>query len=288
MNKSGPSLASVLRLATNRLESAGTDTARLDARILLQEAGGYGRTHMIVASDEAVPQTVILAYEQMIDRRLAGEPVHRILGWREFFGRRFCLGPETLVPRPDTEILVEAALAEAVSNGKSSRILDIGTGSGVVAITLAAELPGAVVWATDISPAALRVVDKNADLHDVAARIILRQGDLFDAVEGERFDMIVSNPPYIPHHEIARLQPEVRNHDPVAALDGGDDGLEFYRRIFAAAPAHLHLRGKVLLEIGHDQAEPVLGLAASYGFEDLEIRQDLGGRDRVVSAALRG
>lgn len=208
----------------------------------------------------------------------------RILGEKEFYGRPFALGPATLVPRPETEALVDIGL-EVLAGHKAPRLLDLGTGTGCVAISLLAELPVATGVAIDLSADALAVARRNAERHEVATRLQFRRGSWFEPVErAERFDLVVSNPPYIETVEIGRLDVEVRSHDPLLALDGGPDGLAAYRAIMQSAPGHLVPGGILAVEIGWRQAEAVSDLMAEAGLGDITVRRDLAGHDRVVLA----
>ena len=226
-------------------------------------------------------------FEGFAARRLAGEPVMRILGEREFYGRAFRLGPATLVPRPETEALVDIGI-ELLAGMPAPRLLDLGTGTGCIAISLLAELPGANAVAVDLAQEAIDVAQRNAERHGVSGRIAFRRGSWFEPLKpGERFDLIVSNPPYIETAEIGRLDIEVREHDPLLALDGGPDGLAAYRSIAQSAQRFLVPGGMLVVEIGWQQAEPVSDLFAAEGLGDIEVRRDLAGHDRVVMARRR-
>lgn len=218
-------------------------------------------------------------------RRLAGEPVSRIVGEREFWGLKFGLNPSTLDPRPETEMLVAAAV-DAVGKKPTAAVIDLGTGSGAIAIAVADALPGARVMATDVSPEALSQAKANAERHSVQTRIAFRQGSWWQAVPPtDLFDLIVSNPPYVSSGEIAALQPEVRLFDPKDALDGGFDGLEAYRAIASQAARRLNPGGSVLLEIGATQGEAVSRIFSRAGFGRVDVQKDLAGLDRVVLAS---
>jgi release factor glutamine methyltransferase len=266
------------------LRAKGVETAELDARLLAERAFDLSRLEL-VTRERDVPQPDALArFESFATRRLAGEPVMRILGEREFYGRPFRLGAATLVPRPETEALVDIGI-EALSNLPAPRLLDLGTGTGCIAISLLAELPRATGVAVDLSPDAIAVAEHNAERHGVADRIAFRRGSWFEPLAAaERFDLIVSNPPYIETAEIGRLDIEVREHDPLLALDGGPDGLAAYRAIARQAARFLVPGGALLLEIGWQQAEPVSDLLAAQGLGDIAVRRDLAGHDRVVMA----
>jgi release factor glutamine methyltransferase len=218
-------------------------------------------------------------------RRLNGEPVSRIIGEREFWGLKFALNEATLDPRPETELLVGDAIAFAEQK-RSPKLIDLGTGSGAIAIAILSALPKAKAIATDISEDALAAAKKNAERHGVAGRIEFKQGAWWAAVpHTEVFDLIVSNPPYIASGQIETLQPEVRLFDPKAALDGGWDGLECYRAIASQAARRLSPEGLVLLEIGSNQAETVSRIFSRAGFQRVEVQKDLSGLDRLVLAS---
>ncbi|KAG1702839.1 Peptide chain release factor 1 [Nymphon striatum] len=215
-----------------------------------------------------------------VDRRLKHEPVHRILGYRDFFGRKFLISDETLIPRPDTEILVQTVL-----DLKPASVLEIGTGSGAIAVSLAAEQLTVKIVATDISNDALETAARNALVHNVENRIEFVDADLFDGLEGV-FDLIVSNPPYIPSDDILELQKEVQFFDPSRALDGGQDGLDFYRQIFEGAGKFLTPDGKICVEVGIGQADDVSSLALEHGFSEPVVIKDLNQINRVVLVRL--
>jgi release factor glutamine methyltransferase len=213
-----------------------------------------------------------------LDRRVAREPTAQILGRWPFYGRDFAVTPEVLTPRPDTETLVEAALAEPFR-----RLLDLGTGSGILAVTLCAESRGASGLATDISEAALAVARVNAARHGMAERIEFRPGDWWVAVpEGAEFDLVVSNPPYVTEAEYTVLATEITRHEPRMALTPGGDGLDAYRAILSGLDGHLAPGGRLAVEIGAGQREAVRDLFEAAGLEDLRVDTDLGGRPRVV------
>jgi release factor glutamine methyltransferase len=231
--------------------------------------------------DVAAPEA-LNKLQAMGARRLRGEPVVRILGEKDFYGRPFTLGDATLVPRPETEMLVVRGL-ELLEGRQHKTILDLGTGTGCIAISILAESPSARGVAVDLSPEALVTAQHNADRHGVEQRLSLRKGSWFAPLtDGEAFDLIVSNPPYISSAEIEGLAIEVRDHDPRLALDGGADGLEPYRLIMADAARWLKPDGAILVEIGSTQAIPVTALFIQAGFRDVRVHQDLAGLDRVV------
>lgn len=275
-----PETAGALLLwATARLRAAGLPTPDLDARLLLQSAAGLTREALILEPDAKLEPEALTRYLAFLARREDFEPVSRILGEREFYGRSFRVTPATLDPRPDTETLIAAALPLLPPG---ARILDLGTGTGAIAITLLAERPDVTGVATDLSAEALAVAEVNARRLGVADRLVLLQGSWFSPVSG-RFALIASNPPYIPASEIPALAPDVREFDPHLALSGGVDGLEPYRAIAAEAAFSLEPRGHVLLEIGAGQAEDVERIFLARGFHPAGRHRDLGGHERCLA-----
>lgn len=270
----------LLSEAKQALEERGNPTPALDARLLLQKAMNVSREALIANPDLEVMSDAILRFFALIDRRLTGEPVSRILGYREFYGRRFNITKDTLDPRPDTETLIEAALA-FMPLGEARRILDLGTGSGIIGVTLLAERPQAQAVMTDISSGALAVARENAVLHGVAARASFSKGSWFADARGP-FDLILSNPPYIPQAILPTLAPEVRSFDPEAALVAGPDGLRAYREIAAAAGPFLTPGGRVIVEIGEGQAVEIEEIFRSQGFAPMNRWCDLAGHVRCL------
>jgi len=268
----------LLAAASARLRAAGCETPDLDARLLFQAATGLSREDLILAPHHVIATAQQARFEGFLQRREAREPVSRILGEREFYGRPFRVTPDVLDPRPDTETLVDAALALM---GERAQILDLGTGTGAIAVTLLAERPDSSGMAVDVSEAALAVARENAARLGVADRLTLVAGNWFSPVSG-RFDIIASNPPYIPADEIAGLSPDVRNFDPALALLGGEDGLDPYRLIAAAAAAHLKPAGHVLVEIGAGQGPAIGQIFAGHGFALRAAHADLGGHVRCL------
>jgi release factor glutamine methyltransferase len=266
------------------LQASGVESPALDARLLLAHAADLDAAALIARSNEELPALAHRAFANHLRRREKGEPVARIFGEAEFYGLRLKLGPATLIPRPETETLVELVLAEARNRFPPNvSICDLGTGSGAIAIALLTELPEAHATATDISEEALSIAMLNAERHGVRSRMMFRRAAFGEALEGP-FDIVVSNPPYIRSDVIATLAREVRDHDPRAALDGGPDGLAAYRAILAHAPELLHDGGILALEIGYDQSESVAALCREAGFGQVAAYPDLAGRERVVMA----
>jgi release factor glutamine methyltransferase len=273
-----------------RLAAAGAASPALDARLLLIAATGLSHEALIAAPERLLDVSEARRLDEMANRRLAREPLSRILAEREFYGRAFTIGPASLDPRADTETLVERALLFARSRSEPIDILDLGTGSGAILVTLLAELPGARGTGTDISTAALDEARANARRHCVAARAGFVSADWCQGVAG-RFDLIVSNPPYIPSGDIRRLEPEVRDHDPRHALDGGPDGLDAYRAIAAGAGPLLAPDGLVALELGAGQHGAVAAVFAGCGWEPAPAAatcRDLAGHVRVLTFSRRG
>lgn len=289
---SGPAtLGGAARAAQQSLAAAGVDGAGRDARLLVAAASGCTTADIIAYPERPLSDAVLARLEETVKRRAAHEPVSRILGEREFYGRSFQLSPATLDPRADSETLIEAALAIAEREGwreRPIRILDIGTGTGCLLLTLLAELPHATGLGTDVSRDALSTAAANAERLGLAGRADFEMHDVFDGVSGS-FDLVVSNPPYIASAEIAGLSRDVREYDPVAALDGGQDGLDLYRRIAEGLDGVLN--GWVVLEVGAGQAESVAVLLhqAFVKTRQAEVCSycDLGGHTRCVALRLQ-
>jgi release factor glutamine methyltransferase len=277
----------VLEWTTKRFEAAGNTAARLDAQILLAHVLQCDRMSLYTGFDRPLAGEELAAYRELIKRRLSGEPTAYLIGEKEFWSLTLRVDPRVLVPRPDTELLVEVALELANGRDAELHIAEIATGSGAVSIALARELPGARFVATDVSGDALEVAARNAAAHEVDERIAFRVGDLGDALDGERpFDLLIANLPYIPSGEIDKLSPEVRS-EPRLALDGGADGLDLVRRLVGDAPSRIAAGGAIALEHGADQALDVEGLMADE-FDDVTTRRDLAGHPRVTYARQGG
>lgn len=273
-------LSKLLTKAAHQFLKAGFQTPELDAKLLLQHITGYSSAQLISKSNDIISVEQSLEFADFVERRLSHEPVHRILGYREFYGRDYLLSEETLIPRPDTETLVEEVI-----NLKPNKVLEIGTGSGAIAVSLAAELPEVEIMATDISKNALETASKNAAVHGVDNRVTFAKADLFSGIDGT-FDLIVSNPPYIPSLEIKTLQKEVQAFDPRRALDGGQDGLDFYRAIFEKSASCLKPKGKVCVEIGMGQEKDVSNIAITNGYTNVTVIKDLNQINRVIIGTL--
>ncbi|RXS97704.1 peptide chain release factor N(5)-glutamine methyltransferase [Silvibacterium dinghuense] len=267
----------LLKQAAEQLRPA--PTAARDAELLLLHTLKKDRVWLLMHPDAGISAEAQAAFFEKIARRAKLEPIQYITGEQEFYGFTFRVTPATLIPRPETEHLVEAAL-EHGSRDSSARILDIGTGSGAIAIVLAHLLPQAEVTAVDLSPAALAIAQENAARYGVEQRIRFLESDLLTAVAGEQFDMIVSNPPYVPSTDI--LEPQVRDYEPASALYAGEDGLDIYRRLIPQAHAALKPGGWLLMEIGYGQREVLTTLLS--GWEEIGFVDDLQGIPRVAMA----
>lgn len=261
----------------NRLLASNVPDAEWDAWLLLEYVTGMKRAEYLLHQRETMDKTAEDQYHVLIQQRERRIPLQHLTGEVEFMGLSFLVDRHVLIPRQDTEILVELALPEVA--GK--RVLDVCTGSGCIAIALQKLGSTAVCHAVDLSPQALAVAQENCQR--LGAEVVIWQSDLFDQVR-ESYDVIVSNPPYIVSTLIPELMPEVREHEPIMALDGGADGCLFYRRLVSEAGKYLQDGGKLFLEIGYDQGETVAGLLQENGFADIQIHPDLAGHDRVVSA----
>jgi release factor glutamine methyltransferase len=271
----------VLRWTTAHFEKHGLASARLDAELLAAHAFGMSRVELYAHFDRPLTAAELAAYRDLVSRRLAGEPVAYLLGHKEFWSLDLLVDLRVLIPRPDSETLLEEALDRFANPGAALRIADVGTGSGALALALAKERPQAQVSATDISPDALAVARANAERLGLAVTFLL--GDLDQPlVPAGRFDLIVANLPYIPSADIDGLSADVRS-EPRLALDGGGDGLVLVRRLVEAAPKLLHPGGGLALEVGVGQAGVVGELLREAGLGDVRSRRDLAGIDRVVS-----
>lgn len=280
----GTTLAELLHLARRRLSDAGIEGAAFDARLLVEDITGTTRSEAITDPDRLIDADMLTVVDAALSRRISGEPVHRILGYREFHGLRFSLSAETLEPRPDTETLVDAMvplLAEIGERKGTCSILDLGTGTGAIALALLAAVPRACALGVDISEDALETAASNARGFGLSERFTALRSNWFEGISGQ-FDAIVSNPPYIRSAEIETLQKEVRNFDPLRALDGGADGLDAYRIIARESARHLETGGFVAVEIGSSQKAEVTDIFLDAGFLMKTALRDLAGNDRVL------
>lgn len=274
-------IGEVLKFSEEQLKRAGIAEAALDAKYLLMEVASLSSTALFFSAQEELGEETLAAYRTALARRTAREPLQYIMGTQEFMGLSFLVSPAVLIPRQDTELLVEAAMPFC----RGARVLDLCTGSGCILLSLA-KLGGiGEAVGADLSGEALELAQLNANRLNLNAEFI--QSDLWENISGN-FDVIISNPPYIPTEEIGGLMPEVRDFEPHMALDGGVDGLYFYRKIAAGAGARLHLGGRIFLEIGYDQAEEVVRLLEENGFREIIIKKDYAGLDRVVCARWMG
>ena len=275
----------ILNESTKALEAADIPSARLDAEVLLSFCLGYDRLEFYKNPDMTISETQLAAYKKLIARRLQWEPVAYITSRKEFWSFTLEVNSSVLIPRPDTEIIVEEALdIYRTFTSLPVRILDIGTGSGAIALALASEIDGAKVVATDISDAALKLAQKNADSLGLQDKIDFRQGNLFEPVDG-LFDIIVSNPPYIAAKEYEELPASVRAFEPREALLAGESGLEFYEKLICQAAPYLQKNGWLLLEIGAKQEASIRRIMDDSGFYDsIEMRRDYAGLPRVIKA----
>lgn len=273
-------IAAALMAARKTLIAADMEPAALDARLLMQAATGLSHEEIVAAPESLLPMEAAEKFSAFLARRLADEPVSRILARREFYGRSFEVTPAVLDPRADTEALIGLVL-ELAKNTKG-RLLDIGTGSGAIAVTLLGELHNFIGVAVDVSSDALHVARKNALANGVRGRLQFHQGSWFNGLT-EKFDLIVSNPPYIPHDDILALGNEVKNYDPHLALDGGADGLFAYRAIASGASARLLDTGLIIVEIGAGQGPDVTAIFKTHGFRLMGQRIDLGGHLRALA-----
>jgi len=277
-------LADALRNARRLLASGGIADAALDARLIVEHFSGTTRTDAVISPDRLLAPPVLAEIEAALARRIAGEPVHRILGFREFYGLKLFLSSQTLEPRPDTETLVDLVLPfarEVAARAGECRILDLGTGTGAIPLALLSQVPQATATGADIAPDALATAQRNAEQLGLAGRFVTIRSDWFEKISG-RFHLIVSNPPYIKTTDMDALQREVRNFDPKLALDGGEDGLKAYRLISAGAADHLEDDGRVAVEIGFDQKADVADIFGQAGFKLVEAGRDLAGNDRTL------
>ena len=281
---SGLNARSAKRFLKRAFAEAGLPFAEDDALEIVLAATGFDRTELMLRGAEFLTPDVFETIKSHMARRLSGEPVDHILGWREFYGRRFQISRDVLSPRADTETLVRGALLR-LEKTAHPRLLDMGTGSGAIGLTVLSEIPEAKLIATDISNAALTIAEKNASAFDLKDQATFAQGTWWDAVpEGGIFDLIISNPPYITDAAMETLETEVIEFDPDVSLRGGKDGLDAYRIIVAQAPTYLKPGGWLGLEIGFDQGQALKTLLQAESWNKITVDKDLGGLDRAVWA----
>ncbi|MEP4379150.1 MAG: peptide chain release factor N(5)-glutamine methyltransferase [Alphaproteobacteria bacterium] len=275
-------IAAALAEAGGRLRAVGADSPELDARVLLRQVTGHEDAWMIANPDAEIDAAALHCFTELLERRERREPVSQIVGEREFWSRTFRVTADVLTPRPDTETLIETVLARIEDRDAPLRILDLGTGSGCIALTLLAECPNATALGVDVSPAALDVAAANAEALGLAGRVEWRETDWCEGIEGP-FDVIVSNPPYIARYELKHLDPEVREFEPNMALDGGADGMAAYRRIIPQFKRLGTGRSVIALELGQGQARGVAALGRVAGLRIAEVDQDIARRARVIT-----
>ncbi len=274
------SIANSLREATKLLDEAGVAEARREAGSLLSFVIGRDRTFLISHAEDLVADQDLVRFREAVARRASGEPLQYITGVQDFFGREFRVTPDTLIPRPETELLIESAL-EMIASVSAPSICDVGTGSGCIAVTLLCERTDARAVAVDVSDAALRIASQNAQRYAVDDRIEFEISDCFENVNS-KFDLIVSNPPYVSADAVAGLQREVRDHEPLVALSPGADGLSVIRRLLHEGPAYVKKSGYLIMEIGFDQGESVREIVDPNVWLLREIRPDLQCIPRIV------
>ena len=276
-------LKELLTKGEDLLAQAGKDSPRYDARALYMFLTGLDNTGLIMAQREDVAQNIQARYLSLIQERASGIPLQHITGHQGFMDLDLKVGPEVLIPRPETELLVEEALRVLreeydAADAPAPEVLDICTGSGAIGLSVKRHFPKAQVTLSDVSDGALQTAETNAELNGLKVEIL--KSDMFKALEGRNFHMILCNPPYITDREIETLTSEVREHEPMIALSGGADGLDFYRILAEEAPKHLNCGGRLMMEIGYDQGETVPALMRNLG--DTRVLKDLNGLDRVV------
>jgi release factor glutamine methyltransferase len=260
-------------------------SARLDAELLLAHCLGIERIQLYIAFERPLTEAELSAFREIVRRRAAGEPVAYLTGYREFWSLKIRVRHSVLIPRPETELLVEEGIKLLKACKREAAVLELGTGSGAIAVALAKEIKNSVTYATDISPAALAVARQNIAEQELQERIRLVCGNgLSPFRKGPLFDLIISNPPYIRSNEIATLTPEIKDHEPLQALDGGDDGLVFYRQWIPQMLCLLRAGGGAVLEIGAEQAEAVSKLYRDAGFSHVATAKDYAGHSRAVIA----
>lgn len=274
-------LGAVHKALSLRLEKAGIEPAAHEARIVLCHRLGMDWHDFHAQAGLIISQSSLIQIESDMAQRLGGKPLSKILGVQEFYGREFHVSADVLDPRQDTETLIDIAL-KRFDKASPIRVLELGVGSGCILVTLLCELPEASGIGVDFSPKALEMARKNAKRHDVLKRSEWFESDWYSAVPAEQFDLVVSNPPYIRSTVIPELAPEVKNHDPILALDGGDDGLDAYKKIFSGLKNFLKPDGIALFEIGYDQSEDVMRLSRESRFMQCNVHPDLAGQPRVA------
>lgn len=277
-------IAQQLKLATEKLKAAGIDNARLDAEVLLAYVLNSRRLALYVHVAKVLTDEQITRYHNLIKRRLERIPVAYLTGHKEFMGLNFAVTPDVLIPRPDTEVLAQGVIENLYSFKRAIKIADLGTGSGAICVSILKFVENVTAEAVDISKKALEIAQFNAQKFNVEDRINFHVGNLFEPLEGQIFEVIVSNPPYVSAEDFKNIQPEIKN-EPKIAFDGGIDGLNFYRKIIKDAPKFLAEDGFLAMELGLNHAEPVRNLLEENGnFSYIQIWKDLAGIERVIAA----
>ncbi len=281
MSEQAWTIRKVLDWTRGHFDKQDIDDPRLTSEILLGHVLCLPRVKLYMDLDRPLSKEELGTYRGLIQRRLAGEPTQYLVGSKEFYGRRFAVDPRVLIPRSETELLVEAVLHD-VKRDAPSRVLDVCTGSGCIAVTIAAERPQASVWATDLMPGALEVAKANAEAHQVDSRVTFFQGDLLAPLPpGSTFDVIVSNPPYVKTGDLKTLQREVQR-EPKEALDGGPEGVTLIARVVEGALPRLKPGGLLAMEIGEDEGAAVKALLVRAGYHDVKIEKDLARHERLA------
>ncbi|MGB9587099.1 MAG: peptide chain release factor N(5)-glutamine methyltransferase [Armatimonadota bacterium] len=267
--------------AVEELKAAAVDTPILDSRVLLCEATDLSKEQLHAHPETIISPEAAQRFREWVNRRIHREPLAYILGRKEFYGLSFEVSPAVLIPRPETEVLVETGI-RLIKDLPKPKVVDIGLGSGAIAISIARQLQSACVYGTETSSEALHISMRNAQRLAITHSVCFLEGNLFDPLAGKLFDLVISNPPYVPSAEIANLQPEVRIYEPRQALDGGPDGLAYYRTMIPQAVHHLNPDGWLAMEVGAGQASEVVGMFTIHGYTDIYTVHDLAGIERVV------
>lgn len=282
----------LLKIGVDKLGEREYLNPTLDALLILEFLLNVDKSYLYTHGDRIVSEEIVDKFLHYLDKRKTGYPLSYLLNEKDFYDLSFYIEEGVLVPRPDTEILVDFVINAAIEKyqGKPINIVDLGTGSGCIALTLAYHLKNALVYAVDLDDVALNVTDKNISKYNLKDRVVLCKGDMFCGIKplqlGRKIDIIVSNPPYIPTKDIENLQVEVRDYEPRRALDGGIDGLDFYNKIIPESKYYLKKDGILVFEIGYDQGEIVKDIFIKEGFKDVKVIKDLQGLDRVVAGIL--
>lgn len=279
-------ISEALKIAKEKLKNVGIETYSLDSELILCEVTGFNKTKLFIENEYMLSKEEEALFNAYLERREKKEPIAYIFGRQEFMALSFKVNSYTLIPRPDTEVLVEK-LIEEVNSRAYKRLLDIGTGSGAIAVSTLKYTKDSSFDAVDISQGALDTAKENAENNGVSERISFIKSDIYENIENQKYDVIVSNPPYIRTEVIDGLEDNVKKYEPFSALDGGKDGLYFYRKITEGAIHRLNNKGLLIYEIGYDQAEEVSELMEKAGFKEIKVLKDLAGLDRVVYGYLK-